>query len=547
MAQFSRFLIPVPTNQPCWNYVPGTESAIKLKQACEKMRKELPYDVPLIINGKEVRNGKKKEQLICSDHKNVLCKFDVVDENLIQKAVDGAMKAKKHWEELPFETRAGIFLKAADLMVGKYRYEMMASTILGQGKNVWQAEIDCIAELADFLRFNVKFAEEIYSMQPKINPAGMWNRVEYRPLEGFVLAITPFNFTAIGGNLPTSPAILGNVSLWKPSSTSILSNYIFAKILQEAGLPDGVIQFIPGSGSVIGRTLLSNKNLGGVHFTGSTEVFKHIWMEAAKFTMDTYKSYPRIVGETGGKNYHFIHESADLDHVANSTVRGAYEYQGQKCSATSRMYVPKNVWPKLREKLEAIIKQIKMGQSDDFSVFMSAVIDKASFDNIKNYIEGAKKDPDSEVIIGGKCDDSVGWFVEPTVILTKNPKSKTMVEEIFGPVLTIYLYDPDKYEETLDLCDNTSEYGLCGAIFAQERNALDYAVKRLRNTAGNFYINDKSTGSVVGQQPFGGARASGNNQKAGAIINLLNWCSPRSIKENFVPLTDFRYPHMGQK
>ncbi|KAJ5072828.1 delta-1-pyrroline-5-carboxylate dehydrogenase [Anaeramoeba ignava] len=543
MSHIGRFNIPTPHNQSLLSYLPNSKEAKKLKEECEKMRKEIPFEVPCIINGKEYKTGNIKEQLIPSDHKNVICKFHQVSEELVQEAVKGALEAKKKWEEMSFESRAAIFLKAADLVVGKYRYVMMAATMLGQGKNIWQAEIDCMAELADFLRFNLKYIEEIYSNQPKINSTAVWNRLEYRPLEGFVLAITPFNFTAIGGNLPTAPAMLGNVVLWKPSSTAIYSNYIFYKILQEAGLPAGVIQFVPGTGSMIGKILLKNKDLAGVHFTGSTAVFKHIWLESAKNTMSLYKSYPRIVGETGGKNFHFVHESALIDNLVNHTIRGAFEYQGQKCSATSRMYIPKTIWPEVKEKLIKEVSKIKMGQSDDPTSFMSAVIDKNSFENIKKYINEAEKDESVELICGGKYDDSVGWFIEPTIYLTTNPKNKLMQEEIFGPILTIYIYEADKYEETLELCDQTSPYALTGAIFANDREAIDIAIKKLRQSAGNFYINEKSTGSIVGQQPFGGARGSGNNQKAGAITNLMNWCSPRSIKEGFVELKDWKNGH----
>jgi len=416
--------------------------------------------------------------------------------------------------------------------------------MLGQGKTVWQAEIDSACELIDFLRFNVKYAEEIYQMQPPKNSKGVWNRVEYRPLEGYVVAISPFNFTAIGGNLPTSPAIMGNVVLWKPASTAILSNYIFFKVLHEAGLPDGVINFVPGSGAVIGEILLNSKHFAGIHFTGSTDTFNSIMFKTAtNLNNRLYVSYPRMVGETGGKDFHFVHKSADVDNVVHNTLRASFEYQGQKCSACSRAYFPDNLWPEIKEKLLKNVAQIKMGQSDDFSTFFSAVIDKNSFNNIKSYIEHAKASPDAEIIAGGKYDDSVGYFIEPTIILAKDPKYKSIQEEIFGPVLTVYVYPADKYEETLKLCDETSPYSLTGSLFARDRYAVDVGTKLLKNASGNFYINDKCTGAVVGQQPFGGARASGTNDKAGSNLNLLRWVSPRSIKENFIPLTNWTYPH----
>lgn len=457
------------------------------------------------------------------------------------------MEAKPKWDALPFEDRASIFLKAADLLANKYRYECNAATMLGQGKTVWQAEIDSACETIDFWRFNPKFAEEIYAMQPPKNSKGVWNRVEYRPLEGYVVAISPFNFTAIGANLPTAPALMGNVVLWKPASTAILSNWILFKVLREAGLPDGVINFLPGSGALIGEVLLNSPHFAGLHFTGSTEVFNGIMYKTAlNLNKKLYKAYPRIVGETGGKDFHFVHKTAEVDNVVNNTIRAAFEYQGQKCSACSRCYFPDNLWPEIRTKMVSALSKIKMGQSDDFESFVSAVIDKNSFNNIKSYIDEAKNNPnDYEIVHGGKCDDSVGWFIEPTLILCKNPKAKLLQEEIFGPVLSVYVYPADKFEETLKLCDETSPYALTGAFFAQDRYAIDTAFKALRNSSGNFYINDKCTGAVVGQQPFGGARASGTNDKAGANLNLLRWVSARSIKESFIPLKHYSYPSVG--
>jgi len=526
------------------DYAPGSTDAKLLKEACEKWRKTC-LEIPCIIGGKEVKTGDVKKQLVPSDHKHVLCTFHQANKETLQLAIETSMKAKESWEEMPFEDRAAIFLKAADLLAGKYRYDVNAATMLGQGKSVWQAEIDSAAETIDFLRFNPKFAEEIYKVQPPKNSKGVWNRSEYRPLEGYVVAISPFNFTAIGANLPTSPALMGNVILWKPASTAILSNYLFFKILEEAGLPPGVINFVPGSGALVGEVLLNSPHFGGLHFTGSTNVFNDILYKSSEnLKKGLYKGYPRICGETGGKDFHFVHSSAEVDHVAYSTIRAAFEYQGQKCSACSRAYFPDNLWPKLKEKFVTEVSKIKMGQADDFANFFSAVIDKNSFNNIKSYIDEAKNNPkDYEILIGGKCDDSIGYFIEPTIIVSHNPKSKLMSEEIFGPVLTVYIYPADQFVETLKLCDSTSPYALTGSIFAQEREAIKIATKALRNAAGNFYINDKSTGAVVGQQPFGGARMSGTNDKAGSGLNLLRWVSARTIKENFIPVTGWGYSH----
>jgi len=541
--QFGRFLVPEPYNEPTRDYAPNSEDAKLMKMACEQLRSECP-EIPCIIGGKEIRTGDIKKQVMPTDHKHVLCTFHQANEQTLKEAVQAALAAKRKWEEMSFESRAAIFLKAADLLAYKYRYRVNAATMLGQAKSVWQAEIDSACEVIDFWRFNVKFAEEIYSNQPPKNSKCVWNRMEYRPLEGYVVAISPFNFTAIGANLPTSPALMGNVVLWKPASTAILSNYLIFRILQEAGLPDGVINFVPGSGVVIGEILLNSPHFSGLHFTGSTDVFNGImYRTASNLNNRLYRGYPRIVGETGGKDFHFAHSSADVDNFVNQTVRSAFEYQGQKCSACSRAYVPDSLWPEVREKMSLAISKMKMGQPDDFSSFLCAVIDRNSFNNIKGYIESARNSADSEIIIGGKVDDSIGYFVEPTVILSKNPKSKTMSEEIFGPVLTVYVYPSEKFEETLILCDETSPYSLTGSIFAKDRVSIELATKLLRNSSGNFYINDKCTGAVVGQQPFGGARASGTNDKAGSSLNLLRWVSPRSIKENFLPLSSWSYPH----
>jgi len=547
MSQFSRASIPTPVNQVLYNYEVGSTHRKLLKEACNKLRNECP-DIPCIVNGKEIRTGSIEKQLICSDHSKVLCQFHQANPQVLNDAIEGSMRAKADWEALPFEDKAAIFLKTADLLNTKYRYEVLAATMLGQGKTVWQAEIDAAAETIDFLRFNPKYAEEIYSQQPPANSPGCWNRVEYRPLEGYVVAISPFNFTAIGANLPSAPALMGNVVLWKPASTAILSNYVVYKAFREAGLPDGVIQFLPGSGRTIGDVLINHKHFSGLHFTGSTGVFNGIYQKtAANLVSGLYRGYPRIVGETGGKDFHFMHNSADVDNFVYNTMRAAFEYQGQKCSACSRAYIPKSLWPQIKEKMISIAKEFKMGQSDDFSSFVSAVIDKNSFNNIQSYIEHAKSSPDAEIVLGGKCDSSVGWFVEPTIILAKDPHYKSMEEEIFGPVLTIYIYEDDKYEETLQLCDTTSPYALTGSIFSTCRYAIATANKLLKNASGNFYINDKCTGAVVGQQPFGGARASGTNDKAGAPLNLLRWVSARTVKENFVPVTTWKYPYLEQE
>ncbi|KAK5581559.1 hypothetical protein RB653_001595 [Dictyostelium firmibasis] len=544
MSQFTRASIPTPVNQPMLNYEVGSTHRKLLKEACAKLRNS-SWDIPCVVGGKEIRTGDIQKQLICSDHNKVLATFHQANADVLKQAIDNAIESKVQWESLPFEDRAAIFLKTADLLNTKYRYDVLAATMLGQGKTVWQAEIDAAAETIDFLRFNTKYAQEIYEQQPPANSPGCWNRVEYRPLEGYVVAISPFNFTAIGANLPSAPALMGNVVLWKPASTAVLSNWIVYKAFLEAGLPAGVIQFIPGSGRLVGDHVFNNKNFAGLHFTGSTGVFNDIYKKTAdNLVAGVYKGYPRIVGETGGKDFHFLHNSGDVENFVNNTLRGSFEYQGQKCSACSRAYIPQSLWPQIKDKLVAGVKSMKMGQSDDFSSFVSAVIDKNSFNNIQSYIEHAKASPDAEIIVGGKCDNSVGWFVEPTIILAKDPHYKSMEEEIFGPVLTIYVYEDSKFEETLQLCDQTSPYALTGAIFSTCRYAIATAHKYLKNAAGNFYINDKCTGAVVGQQPFGGARASGTNDKAGSSLNLLRWTTARTIKENFVPLTGFTYPYM---
>eukprot|EP00296_Roombia_truncata_P007590 JP446035.1.p1 GENE.JP446035.1~~JP446035.1.p1 ORF type:complete len:572 (-),score=198.31 JP446035.1:255-1793(-) len=505
----------------------------------DKVLAECP-DIPCIVGGKEVRTGKTSKQIMPSNKSHTLCTYHQADQKTAMEAAHAALEAKTHWENLPFADRASVFLKAADLLATKYRAEICAATMLGTGKNVWQAEVDCTVETIDFWRFGVKYATEIYAMQPPENDFGVWNRMEYRPLEGFVLAVTPFNFLAIGANLNSSPNIMGNTTVWKPADTTILGSWLIYKILKEAGLPDGVVNFVPGQPVDIGK-LITHPNLGGLHFTGSTKTFNHMWKTVAD-NLDTYHAYPRVVGETGGKNFHVIHESADVDHVVNSTVRGAFEYQGQKCSATSRMYVPSNLWPQIKEKLVAATKAIKQGCVTDFEVFMTAVIDETAFDRISKYIADAKASSSCEIIAGGGCDKSKGFFVEPTIIETTDMNYTTMREEIFGPVLTIYVYDPAHFSSVLTAVDKGSSYALTGSIFAQDRYVIAEAAAALRNSAGNFYINDKSTGSIVGQQPFGGSRKSGTNDKSGSCLNLLRWTSARAIKETFIPTTSITYP-----
>lgn len=528
-------------NETVLSYAPGTKEREDVKVWLDKIGNET-LDIPIIIGGKEIRTGKTKKAVVPHDHQNVLAEYHIAGKEELLMAVDAAMEAKKVWENMPWDQRAFIFLRAAELLATKYRPILNAATMLNQSKTAYQAEIDSACELIDFWRFNVKYMAEIYENQPS-SPQGMLNRVEYRPLEGFILAISPFNFTAIAGNLTTAPAMMGNTIVWKPASTAIVSGYYLMKLFKEAGMPDGVINFVPSSGATVGNTLFAHKDFGGVHFTGSTNTFLTMWKTIGA-NIANFKSYPRIVGETGGKDFVFVHETADTDAVATALVRGAFEYQGQKCSAASRAYIPAKLWDDVYSKMKAQVDTIKMGDVKDFSNFMSAVIDKAAFDSITGYIKEAKDSDKAEIIIGGESDESKGYFIQPTVIKVSDPHFVTMEEEIFGPVLTIYVYDDDKYEETLELCDNTSPYALTGAIFANNREAILVAENKLRNAAGNFYINDKPTGAVVGQQPFGGARASGTNDKAGSYLNLIRWISPRTIKETFSPPTDYRYPFM---
>jgi 1-pyrroline-5-carboxylate dehydrogenase len=503
-----------------------------------------PVEVPVVINGEKIYSGKTADQLNPSDHKQVVAKYHQADAVYTQKAIDGALAAKAQWESLPFNDRIAVFLKAADLLSTKYRYKVMAATMLGQGKNIWQAEIDAAAELCDFWRFNCKYAEEIYSQQPPKNAPGNWNRTEFRALEGFVLAISPFNFTAIGGNLPSAPALMGNVVLWKPSPSAVLSNYLVYEILVEAGLPAGVIQFVPGDAVEICGHAIATPDFASLHFTGSTHVFRKLWKDIGN-NIDKYKSYPRIVGETGGKNYHLLHpglDEAGVHHAALQTIRAAFEYQGQKCSACSRAYVPASLFAQFKKVITEEHAKITQGPVHEYQHFAGPVINKFAFDKIKSYIDHAAADEHCEIIAGGKYDDSVGYFVQPTVIVTQDKFTKTLTEEIFGPVVTIYVYEDAKFEETCKLVGETTEYGLTGALFAKDRASIVAGSNLLRNTAGNFYINDKCTGAVVGQQPFGGGRASGTNDKAGSWSLLVRFVSTRSIKENFVPIESFAYP-----
>ncbi len=542
----AKFSIPVPPNEPVKSYASGTPERDALKKQLSSMVRQT-IEIPLIIDGKEIKTGDIADSVCPHDHKTVLAKYHKAGEKEIQMAIESSMKAHKVWSRMEWHDRIAVFLKAADLLSStEWRYILNAATMLGQSKNVFQAEIDSAAELADFFRFNAYYAMKIYKDQPLHSPPGMWNRMEYRPLEGFIFAVAPFNFTSICGNLPTSPALMGNVALLKPASSSVYSAYWIMKLLEAAGLPEGVINFIPGSGSKVGKIIMDSPDFGGIHFTGSTPTFQSMWKTAAN-NLSKYKSYPRLVGETGGKDFIFAHASTDLKALGTALIRGAFEYQGQKCSAASRAYIPKSIWNSLKEFMVDELKTVRMGDVQDFSNFMNAVIDKNAFDSITGYIEYVKNSNEAEIIFGGNYDDSVGYFIEPTVVLTTNPKFKTMEEEIFGPVLTIFVYDDNKYEETLHLCDETSPYSLTGSIFAQDRKAIELADKILTNAAGNFYINDKPTGAVVGQQPFGGARASGTNDKAGSYLNLLRWVSARTIKENFIPPKNYRYPFMQDK
>jgi len=540
---FGAFRVPTPVNEPVKSYAPRSSERAALENELA-LTASREVEIPLVIGGKEVRTKHTGKSVMPHDHGHVLATYHQAGPAEVQAAIDAAEAARPAWCALPWEERAAVFLRAAEMLTTTHRDRVNAATMLGQSKTCHQAEIDAACEMIDFWRFNVHFAERIYAEQPISSP-GVWNRLEHRPLDGFVLAITPFNFTSIGGNLPTAPALLGNTALWKPASTSILSNWELFQLLRDAGLPDGVINWIPGPGSAVGGIALGSPRLGGVHFTGSTSTFNTIQNTVAK-NLDHYGQYPRLVGETGGKDFVFAHESCDVRALAVALVRGAFEYQGQKCSAASRAYVPKSLWKKLQAELGAILAEVKMGDVRDFSNFVGAVIDEPSFKKQKDAIEGAKKSKDARVVFGGACDSKKGWFVQPTVIEATDPLYDTMLTELFGPVLTIHVYEGKRYAQALELAANSSTYALTGAVFATDREAIAQATRALRFAAGNFYVNDKPTGAIVGQQPFGGSRLSGTNDKAGSILNLYRWVSPRTIKETFVPPTDWRYPFLGR-
>ncbi len=538
------FEVPLAYNEPIHSYAPGSEEKKELKQAI-KLLKSTKVDIPMFIGGKEIRTGNKVGMHPPYEHKHLLGEFHLGDKSHVEMAIDAALKAKKGWADLPWQDRAAVFLKAADLIAGPYRARMNAATMLCQSKNAYQSEIDAVCELIDFLRFNVQYMADIYAGQPESSD-GVWNKLEYRPLEGFVFAITPFNFTAIAGNLCAAPAMLGNTIVWKPAESQIYSAAMIMEVFREAGLPDGVINLVLVHGPDAGEVVFNHKDFAGLHFTGSTGVFQHFWKTIGS-NIQKYRSYPRIVGETGGKDFIVAHESANADEVATAMARGAFEFQGQKCSAASRAYIPASLWPSVWEKLEAQIKSFKIGSPEDFTNFINAVIDEKSFNNIARYIDGVKSSNDAKIIAGGGYDKSKGYFIEPTVVLSSNPRSVTMCEEIFGPVLTVYVYEKESFNEILEICDTTSPYALTGSILAKDRNAINIATKALENAAGNFYINDKPTGAVVGQQPFGGGRASGTNDKAGSVLNLYRWISPRTIKETLVPPRDYKYPFLDEK
>jgi 1-pyrroline-5-carboxylate dehydrogenase len=535
------FQVPEPYNEPVLNYEPGSGERDELLDKLEEMQKQ-KIEIPLIIGGKEVKTGNTVEIRAPHNHDIFLGIYHKAGNNEVNQAIVASLEARKIWAEMPWEHRVSIFLKAADLLAGSWRATLNAATMLGQSKTAYQSEIDAVAELCDFWRFNASYMCDLMSEQP-YSPPGMWNRMEYRPLEGFIFAVTPFNFTSIAGNLPTAPALVGNVALWKPASSAVYSAYFLMKLLIEAGLPDGVINFIPGSGAQVGNPVLASEELAGIHFTGSTEVFQSMWRTVGE-NISNMKYYPRIVGETGGKDFIFVHPSAKVKPLVTAAIRGAFEYQGQKCSAASRMYIPKSLWKEFESIYKTEVGKIKMGEPTDFGNFFTAVIDKAAFESITKYIRYAKESNEAEIITGGNYNSSSGFFIEPTTIVTTNPRFKTMEEEIFGPVLTIYVYADGDFENALTLCDETSPYALTGAIWAQDRQALSRMSDRLRNAAGNFYINDKPTAAVVGQQPFGGGRASGTNDKAGSAMNLLRWMTVRTIKETLVPPEDWTYPFM---
>ena len=537
------FNVPKAVNEPVRGYAPGSVERDNLLKKYNEMYNQEVIDVPMYIGGKEVRTANKKPLTAPHDHQKVLGHYNVGDATHVQEAINSALAAKAAWANLPWEDRAAIFLKAADLLAGPFRDKMNAATMLAQSKNVFQTEIDAVCELVDFFRFNVQYMTQIYKEQPESLP-GMWNRLEYRPLEGFVFALSPFNFTSIAANLSAAPAMMGNVIVWKPAESQIYSAQVIMELFKAAGLPDGVINMVTVSGQVAGEVIFKNKHFAGLHFTGSTGVFRQLWKNIAT-NLDVYRSYPRIVGETGGKDFIMVHSSANPAEVATAMSRGAFEFQGQKCSAASRAYIPSNIWPEVKRIYVEQVNSFKIGSPDDTRNFVNAVIDGKAFDKIAGYIDYCKAQADAEIITGGNYDKSKGYFIEPTTVVTTNAKFRTMCEEIFGPVLTIYVYDADKFEETLTILDETSEYALTGSIISNDRYAINLATKKLENAAGNFYINDKPTGAVVGQQPFGGARGSGTNDKAGAAMNLMRWVAARTIKETFVPPTDYRYPFLG--
>ncbi|MDQ1141652.1 L-glutamate gamma-semialdehyde dehydrogenase [Pedobacter agri] len=538
------FNVPTPVNEPILNYGPGSKERVLLKEALAEARSH-QQDIPMYIGGKQVHTAKKGKVVPPHDHQHILAQYSIGDKTHIQQAIDAALAAKEDWENLPWEHRAAIFLKAADLIAGKYRYKLNAATMLGQSKNAYQAEIDAACELIDFLRFNVSYMSDIYKQQPPVSPRGSWNRVEQRPLEGFVFALTPFNFTAIAANLPASAAMMGNVVVWKPADTQVYAANLLMEIFREAGLPDGVVNLVYADGPETGDVIFNHSDFAGIHFTGSTKVFQEIWKTIGT-NIHKYKSYPRIVGETGGKDFILVHPSAQTDIASTAIVRGAFEYQGQKCSAASRVYIAESLWPEIKKLMLRDLASFKMGGTEDFTNFINAVIDERSFDKLAKYIDQAKQDKGVEIIAGGNYDKSKGYFVEPTVLVVDDPKYTTMCEELFGPVLTVYIYADKDFDSILEVIDTTSPYALTGALIAQDRYAIDKASHALRNSAGNFYINDKCTGAVVGQQPFGGARGSGTNDKAGSMINLLRWVSPRTIKEVFESPTDYRYPFLAE-
>ncbi len=537
------FTLSVPENEPVLSYGPKSPERRELKARLDELSKT-QVEIPLIIGGKEVRTGKLGRCVMPHNHGHVLATYHQAGPEEVRMAVEAAREAWKDWPRSPWPERVSVFLKAAELLSGRWRATLNAATMLGVGKNVYQAEIDAACELIDFFRFNAHFVDDVYSEQPD-SLLGTWDRLEWRPLEGFVFAISPFNFTSLSTNLASAPAMMGNTVIWKPASSAVYPAYWVMQLLREAGLPDGVINFLPGSGRTIGDELLTHPDLAGVHFTGSTETFRSLWTTVGT-NIAKYRSYPRLVGETGGKDFIVAHPSADVDALSTALVRGAFEYQGQKCSAASRTYIPDSLWPEVREKLLATIREIRMGDPADFRTFMGAVIDEAAFDNILSFIDYARESSEAEILIGGEGDKSKGYFIRPTVVHTTNPHFKLMEEEIFGPVLTAYVYPENEYEQTLELCDQTSPYALTGAIFARDRYAIQLAHRKLRYAAGNFYVNDKPTGAMVGQQPFGGSRASGTNDKSGSMLNLLRWVNPRTIKETFVPPTHFAYPHMDE-